>query len=237
MGKTWKRWTCVVGLALFLGCGPEAVWVTRRPAFNYEKIHRIGVLRFATVAKGPDAEGMGAVVADKITRLLIEHRDYEVATPDQVAKALEEKKSAPTSPLDAEAVKKIGAIAGVDVLVTGAVTRCGFKKTEQTRFQPQYTDTGYALYQDGALPYNSTRIEAEVAAEMRVYDTATGALIGSDSFGYTSWAQGSPPLRSRQQVMDDASDQVAAKLFLGLVLPQPRLPDKASKKLIHRPVA
>ena len=218
MFRSWKRWAWLVGLALFLGCGPEAVWVTRRPAFNYEKIHRIGVLRFATVAKGPDAEGMGAVISDKIARLLVEHRDYETITPDQIAKALDEKKYAPPSPLDAEAVKKIGAITGVDTLVTGAATRCAFKKTEQTRFQPQYTDTGYALYQDASVPYNSTRLEAEVAADLRVYDTATGALVWSDSFGHTSWAQGAPPPRTRQQLVDDASDQVSAKLFLRLVV-------------------
>lgn len=223
MRKSWKRWAGIVGLALLVGCGPEAVWVTRRPAFNYEKVHRIGVITFAVTAKGSEAEGAGAVLADKIARFLIEHQDYQVVPPEQVAKALEATKYSPPLPLDAEAVKRIGQVAGVDSLVTGTVTTCSFKQTEATKLQPEYTDTGYAVYRDGAIPYRSVRNEAEIVAEMRVYDTATGALVWSDSFGYTSWAQGAPPPRNREQVLEDASDQVAAKLFLGLVVSKNRV--------------
>lgn len=218
MRRSRKRWGWVVGLALLVGCGPEAVWVTRRPAFNYEKIHKIGVIAFATTAKGPEAEGAGAVLADKIARFLIEHQDYQVVTPEQIARALQQAKYSPPLPLDAGIVKMIGEIAGVDTLVAGTVTTCTFKQTEETKLQPEYTDTGYALYRDAVIPYRSTRNEAEIAAEMRVYDAATGAIVWSDSFGYKSWAQGTPPPRNRQQVLEDASDQVAAKLFLGLVV-------------------
>ena len=218
MRKSWQRWVCILGLAWLVGCGPESVWVTRRPAFNYERIHKIGVMVFAVSVKGPEAEGAGAVIADKIARFLIEHQDYQVVAPDQIAKALDEKKYSPTLPLDAAQVRKIGEIAGVDTLVTGTVTKCAFQQTEATKLQPEYTDTGYAVYREGAIPYRSVRNEAEIVAEMCVYHAASGAVVWSDAFGYKSWAQGAPPPRNREQVLEDASDQVAAKLFLGLVV-------------------
>jgi hypothetical protein len=218
MRGQWIRRVALVALGLLVGCGPQVVWVTRRPAFDYEKIQRIGVIRFAVTAESPEAQGASAAVADKIARLLIEHRDYKVATPEEIGVALQAKMYSPPLALDAEAVKKIGEIAGVDTLVTGAVMTCTFTQQQLDRVQREYTDTGYRLYEDGAYPYRSTRNEATIGAEMRVYDVRSGSVIWTDSSSYTSWAQGAPPPWSRERVLDDASDQVAAKLFLGLVV-------------------
>lgn len=218
MCAKWRRLVCVLSLLTLTGCGPAMVWVTRRPAFPYEKVQCIGVMVFAVAPKDPDAQGSGAAVADKIARLLIEHHDYQVVTPEQIAKTIDEKKYTPPLPLDGEAVKKIGEWTGVDTLVTGTITTCTFSKSEQTRLQPEFVDTGYGIYPERAYPYRSVKLEAEIAAQMQVYDTRNGAVLWTDSFSYKSWAQGAPPSLTREQLLDDAADQVAAKLFLGLVV-------------------
>ncbi len=224
MNRKESAWLALVILLVVLaGCGPEMVWVTKRPAFDYQKVQRIGVMVFTTPSKEPVAEGAAVAVADKIARFLIEHRDYQVTPPQAIAKAIEDKKHSPPLPLDADAVKRIGEITGVDALVTGTVTSASFKRTEQTRYQPEYTDTGYGIYREGSRPYQSVRNEAQIAAEIKVYDTRSGLPIWTDVFAYTSFAQGTPPPLSREQVLDDAADQVAAKLFLGLVVHKNRI--------------
>jgi hypothetical protein len=216
--KASNRWLWVAALGLLVGCQPDSIWVTQRPAFDYQKIRRIGVMAFAYLPTETDAEAAGAAVADKVTRFLIEHRDYQVAAPEEIAQALEAKKYAPPKTLDAPAMKRICEIAGLDALVLGKVTQCEFRRTERTKVVPEYVDTGWAVYQEGALSYRAVANDAKISAEIQVFDASSGLVVWSDSASYRSWSEGSPPAWDREQVLQDASDQVAARLFLGLVV-------------------
>lgn len=162
--------------ALVLGCSSSKVAkrdeivpldskkMKQRPPLPVEQRKRIAVLEFEDRTEyGTGRLGRGA--ANVLTTFLDRSGQFSLYEREQIAKILEEQKLGENKHFDSTTAVAIGKTAGVEMIVTGAVTGFGFR-TKRTQV---------------GLLASENQQEAEATVDVRVVDVATGRIVASES--------------------------------------------------------
>ena len=184
--RPWLAW--VVGAAALVIVAVGALWFTRRP--KAPAIERFAVIPFENRTGNPAHAELGAMVADWVTRGLVEARLAEVVPTQVVAAAMAKAKEQPGEALVSQVARETGATK----LVTGAYYAAG----DSLRFQAELIDPGAGKSLAAVQPVTTLP-----AATMAAIDSIRRRVLGSLALAVDSvwgrWARTSsaaPPLEA-----------------------------------------
>lgn len=151
-------------------CAPR---VAIREEYDFGRIERIAVLNFVNYL---EFENSGSAVADEFVRqLMLKH--FDVVERSRLHNILQERRLAEKEILDPSTVKEIGKVLGVDVFITGTVTK----------FIPEHKDIVYVRDESGGKKWDIVVFDAEAAIHARMIDVETGLVVWSGSYSYESF--------------------------------------------------
>lgn len=135
-----------------------------RQPLPLEQRKRIAVLEFEDRTEfGAGRLGRGA--ANVLTTFLDRSGQFSLYERERITRILEEQKIGEDKRFDSTTAVAVGKTAGVEMIVTGAVTGFGFR-TKRTQV---------------GLLASENQQEAEATVDVRVVDVATGRIVASES--------------------------------------------------------
>ena len=155
---------------LMAGCVPR---VAIRSDYDFTGIRRVGVLNFVNYLS---FENSGSAVADEFVRQLV-MEGYDVVERGRIDELLREEKLSPAE-ISGEEAQKLGKRLGIDVLISGTVTR----------YLPEVNDYIYFQDENGDIKYQTFLKEAGVGVSVRMIDVKTGLVVWADSYDYQSFS-------------------------------------------------
>lgn len=178
MGREKKRQQTVclaISVFLFLsGCAPRAAI---RKDYDFRKIRQVAVLSFdSSQVSFLPALDPGNAIADEFVFQLIE-RGITVVERSRLSGILREQELAKSGLLDADTVKQIGRLLGVDALITGTVTK----------YVPDRKERFYIKDEQGDMHEEIFVVDAEVAISARMIDVETGIIVWAGAYSYDSF--------------------------------------------------
>lgn len=150
------------------------------PSFGAEEVIRIGVLKFETKADGISSRNAEAIT-DELTRMLTSSYSIAIIDRSTIDAIAREQRMSLAGLIDPRTAAQLGHAAGIQYLITGAVTNFGITKDVKK------TDT-HALWEliagkKTANHLGSTTVEvtenAEVTLNLRVIDVNTQEVVMS----------------------------------------------------------
>ncbi|MFH1414515.1 MAG: CsgG/HfaB family protein [Elusimicrobiota bacterium] len=159
----------------FTGCGPKVAF---RPDYNFNKIERVGVLRFdsSQIQIINTYNDPGNAVADEFVFQLLS-RGTRVVERSRIESILREQHLWKSGNIDPATIREMGKILGVDALIMGTVTR----------YIPDRKERVYIKDDKGELQEEIFLIEAEIGISARMVDVVTGEVIWASSYFYDSF--------------------------------------------------
>jgi len=155
---------------LFAGCVPR---VAVRSGYDFTGIQRVGVLNFVNYLS---FENSGSAVADEFVRQLV-MEGYDIVERGRIDELLREEKLSPAE-ISGEEAQKLGKRLGIDVLISGTITK----------YLPEANDYVYFQDEDGDIKYEVFLKEAGVGVSARMIDIKTGLIVWADSYDYESFS-------------------------------------------------
>ncbi|MFH1783362.1 MAG: CsgG/HfaB family protein [bacterium] len=164
--------------------------VAIKEGYDFSKIQRVGVLSFADYK---DQRGSGEAVSDEFIRQLLQ-KNITVIERIELESVIKEQGFASEGYLNPETAKKAGEILGVDVVITGTVTkylpenqyvmlldtRKG-RKAHRIRIKKTLTASGDDI--DTTLLVTNP----QVGISARMIDVETGTIVWANSYSYDAF--------------------------------------------------
>ncbi|MCD6423537.1 MAG: hypothetical protein J7L42_05420 [Elusimicrobia bacterium] len=152
-------------IILLLGCAGRQAW---RKDYNFSQIRTIAITKFES---SEGAEATGAAVRDIFTKALIE-TGISVVDSKVFDKLLSQ-----ANPQTPKMFAEIGALAGADAILDGAIYR----------YLPEKEERIYYVSADGKIGYETSYYNAKVAITARLIDVKTGDVVWANSDYYESF--------------------------------------------------
>lgn len=166
----------VVLCLLFGGCATSRMAV--KEGYDFSKVKRIGVLDFVDF-QGSDSSG--EAVADEFVRHLMKKK-FDVIERSQLNALLAEQSLRMTSEPDLSTLAKAGKELGIDLFITGTVTKY-FPDRSYIVILGEETDD-YTL--EDELKTHTLITDAEVGVSARMVDVESGSIVWSNVYTYSS---------------------------------------------------
>lgn len=188
----------LISLLIFtIGCSRLHYGI--KSGYDFPKIKRVAVWN---IQDYPEFKGSGEVITGQVILELIKD-GYEVIERSKLATLFEEHKLALSGVLDAGTIGKIGDLAGVDMIITGAIAEYLPKKfveipLEMSQRGGERISSYYDPRTKSVIPikvreadseYKTVKIrtiESSVGLNLRMIDVKTGLIIWSGSYSYNS---------------------------------------------------
>ncbi len=166
----------VVLCALVAGCATSRMAV--KEGYDFNKVKRIGVMDFIDFQ---DTDSSGEAVADEFVRQLMKKK-FDVIERSQLDALLAEQSLRLTSEPDLNTLSKAGKELGIDLFITGTVTKY-FPDRSYIVVLGEETDD-YTL--EDELKTHTLITDAEVGVSARMVDVESGFIVWSNVYTYSS---------------------------------------------------
>ncbi|MFC2061591.1 CsgG/HfaB family protein [Elusimicrobiota bacterium] len=164
-----------IAAVTFCGCGPKVAF---RPDYNFNKIERIGVLKFdsSQIRTFDNYIDPGNAVADEFVFQFLS-RGIRVVERSRLESIIREHNLWKSGNIDPATIREMGKILGVDALIIGTVTK----------YVPDKKNRVYIKDDKGKLQEEIFLVDAEIGISARMVDVVTGEIIWASSYKYDSF--------------------------------------------------
>lgn len=182
----------IIFLVSISGCVSR---VAIKADYDFTKIKRIGVLSFIDYG---EQKGSGEAVADEFIRQLI-RKDLVVIERIQLENILKEQDLSSSGYMNPQTIKKAGELLGVDVIITGTVTKylpedkyvvllgTKTKTVKITEFSDVERKNRKKIKTHERKEPQLIVVNAEVGISARMIDVQTGTIVWANSYTYDAF--------------------------------------------------
>ncbi len=184
MSKAKKTQKIIVVIFLLLSISNCVSRVAIKSDYDFSKIKRVGVLSFTDYRR---QQGSGETVADEFIRQLI-RKNIDVVERIHLENILKEQDLNASGYINPQTAKKAGELLGVDVVITGTVTKYFAEDnyifllgTETLKFSNAIIESNEELKTQLFVT------NAQVGISVRMIDVETGSVVWANSYSYDAF--------------------------------------------------
>ena len=172
----------IIFLLFVSGCVSR---VAIKEDYDFTKIERVGVLGFTDYNQ---QKGSGETVADEFVRHLIK-KNITVVERIHLENILKEQDLSSSGYMNPQTIKKAGELLGVDVIITGTVTKYlpeGESREKKSTHKEKVKSSKKIRIRD-EREHRLIVVNAQEGISARMIDVETGTIVWANSYSYDAF--------------------------------------------------